>query len=196
MYPITKAAIQGFQTENKTPATKFLLNETGSTARFRQFCQGNIPLTNASRPISTKELKICGENGITFIELPIAFDAITVVVHPDNNWANALTISELSRLWRKEAQGRIKRRNQVNLDFPSEAIQLCGPGKDFGTFDVFNKTVNGSKKIQGPTTLPAKMITTPCSGSPRKRTRWHTLDMLTTKIMQKTEIPQNCQTER
>ena len=57
-----------------------------------------------------------------------------------------MTISELSRLWRKEAQGRIKRWNQVNLDFPSEAIQLCGPGKDSGTFDVFNKTVNGSKK--------------------------------------------------
>ena len=146
VYPITKAAIQGFQTENKTSTTKFLLNETGSTAGFRQFCQGNIPLTNASRPISTKELKTCGENGITFIELPIAFDAITVVVHPDNNWANALTISELSRLWRKEAQGTIKRWNQVNLDFPMKAIQLCGPGKDSGTYDVFNKTVNGSKR--------------------------------------------------
>lgn len=145
VYPITKTAIQDYQATRSGKAVGFELKETGSSAGFRQFCKGNIPLTNASRPISAKELKTCATNGINFIELPIAFDAITVVVNPANTWAKTLTVNELSRLWNKNAQGKINRWSQVNLDFPNVKIKLCGPGQDSGTFDVFNKTVNGSK---------------------------------------------------
>jgi len=146
VYPITQAAIKGFQSTSAGKKIQFALSETGSSAGLRQFCNGNIPLANASRPISSKELKRCSNNGIHFIELPIAFDAITVVVNPANNWANSLTVSELSRLWNKKAQGKVKTWNQVNLDYPTSEIKLCGPGKQSGTFDVFNKTINGSKK--------------------------------------------------
>ena len=145
VYPITKAAIKEYQATRSGKAVGFELKETGSSAGFRQFCRGNIPLTNASRPISAKELKTCANNGINFIELPIAFDAITVVVNPGNTWAKTLTVNELSRLWNRKAQGKINRWSQVNLDFPDAKIKLCGPGKDSGTFDVFNKTINGSK---------------------------------------------------
>ena len=145
VFPITKAAIQGYRTTAKGKPVDFDIKETGSTAGFRAFCSGNIPLANASRPISSKELKRCADNGINFIELPIAFDAITVVVNPGNNWARSMTVNELSRLWNKNAQGTINRWNQVNLDYPDQAIKLCGPGQDSGTFDVFNKTVNGAK---------------------------------------------------
>jgi len=145
VFPITKAAIQGYRTTTKGKSVDFDIKETGSTAGFREFCNGNIPLANASRPISGKELKRCADNGINFIELPIAFDAITVVVNPANNWARSMTVNELSRLWNKAAQGTITRWNQVNLDYPDRAIKLCGPDQDSGTFDVFNKTSNGSK---------------------------------------------------
>ena len=145
VFPITKAAIQGYRTTTRGKSVDFDIKETGSTAGFREFCNGNIPLANASRPISGKELKRCADNGINFIELPIAFDAITVVVNPANNWARSMTVNELSRLWNKTAQGTINRWNQVNLDYPDRAIKLCGPGQDSGTFDVFNKTINGSK---------------------------------------------------
>lgn len=146
VYPITQAAIKGFQSTSDGKNVQFALSETGSSAGLRQFCNGNIPLANASRPISSKELKRCSNNGIHFIELPIAFDAITVVVNPANNWANSMTVGELSRLWNKQAQDKVNTWNQVNLDYPASAIKLCGPGKQSGTFDVFNKTINGSKK--------------------------------------------------
>ena len=136
VFPITKAAIQGYRTTAKGKPVDFDVKETGSTAGFRAFCSDNISLANASRPISSKELKLCADNGINFIELPIAFDANTVVVNPGNNWARSITVNELSRLWNKNAQGTINRWNQV---------KLCGPGQDSGTFDVFNKTINGAK---------------------------------------------------
>jgi phosphate transport system substrate-binding protein len=145
VYPITKAAIEDFQSSGNE-RTSFELRETGSSAGFREFCSGNIPLANASRPISSKELKRCKKNGIRFIELPVAFDAITVAVNPANTWSGSMTVKELQRLWNKKAQGRINRWNQINLDYPDSKIKLCGPGKESGTFDVFNKTINGSKK--------------------------------------------------
>ena len=131
VFPITKAAIQGYRTTGQGKSVDFDVKETGSTAGFREFCNGNIPLANASRPISGKELKRCAENGINFIELPIAFDAITVVVNPGNDWARSMTVNELSRLWNKSAQGTINRWNQVNLDYPDQIIQL-----PFGVYAV------------------------------------------------------------
>lgn len=145
VHPITRSAIREFKSTSAGATSKFELSETGSSAGFRQFCSGSIVLANASRPISAKELKSCKSKNISFIELPIAFDAITVVVNPANSWANTVTINELSRLWGKDAQGKVNKWNQVNLDFPDVDIKLCGPGKDSGTYDVFNKTVNGSK---------------------------------------------------
>lgn len=144
VYPITNRAIQQFKATSQGRSEQFSLEETGSSAGLRAFCAGNIPLANASRPISAKEIKACAANNIRFIELPIAFDAITVVVNKNNKWATALTTKELSRLWNKKATGRVNRWNQVNHDFPSDSIKLCGPGKDSGTYDIFNKAINGS----------------------------------------------------
>ena len=112
---------------------------------FRAFCSGNIPLANASRPVSSKELKRCVDNSINFMELPIAFDAITVVVNPGNNWARSTTVNELSGLWNKNTQGIINHWDQVNLDYPDQAIKLCRTGLDSGNIDVFNNTVNSAK---------------------------------------------------
>ena len=144
VFPITGEAIRAFRQTGPGKAVRFNLNETGTTAGFRDFCAGKVPISNASRPISSKELKACAAKGIKFIELPIAFDAVTVVVNPRNSWARTISTEELSRLWNRKAQGVVNRWNQVNSAWPASPIKLCGPGKDSGTFEYFNKAINGS----------------------------------------------------
>ncbi|MCT0213974.1 MULTISPECIES: PstS family phosphate ABC transporter substrate-binding protein [unclassified Synechococcus] len=144
VFPITTEAIRAFRQTGAGKDLRFDLKETGTSAGFRDFCSGRVPISNASRPISSKELKACAAKGITFIELPIAFDALTVAVNPRNSWAKAISTQELSILWSRKAQGRILRWNQVNSSWPASPIKLCGPGKDSGTFEYFNKAVNGS----------------------------------------------------
>ena len=141
VFPIMALAVKKFQA--RWPTSKVELVESGTSAGFRQFCAGKIAIANASRPINSKELKACSLNGISFIELPIAFDAITVVVHPKNTWAKQISIKELARIWASDAQGKVDRWKEVNDDWPDRALSLCGPGSDSGTYDYFNKSVNG-----------------------------------------------------
>jgi phosphate transport system substrate-binding protein len=141
VFPIMKEAIQAFRaTENNSSIT---LKETGTSDGFRRFCSGQLEIANASRPISSKELKACAGNRVSFIELPIAFDALSIVVHPSNTWARQISTKELARLWGRQAEGRINRWIDVNRDWPDRPIKLCGPGKDSGTYDYFNKAING-----------------------------------------------------
>jgi phosphate transport system substrate-binding protein len=142
VFPILAAAIQAFrQAGHSAPIT---LKESGTTDGFRQFCLGRLEVAMASRPINGDELGACRTAGVTFIELPIAFDAISVVVHPTNTWAKEVSTKELARLWGRQAQGRVNRWSEVNSAWPDRPIKLCGPGKDSGTFDYFNKAINGS----------------------------------------------------
>ena len=144
MFPIMEEAIKGFRAAAPAHARASIqINETGTSAGFRQFCSAQLPIANASRPINRRELKLCSAKGVRFIELPIAFDALTVVVNPRNDWARLITTRELARLWGRDGQGRITRWSQVNIDWPDRPIKLCAPGKDSGTFDYFNKAING-----------------------------------------------------
>jgi phosphate transport system substrate-binding protein len=142
VFPIMVEAIRAFREAGNS--TKIELKETGTSDGFRRFCAGQLEIANASRPINSKELKACSSNRITFIELPIAFDALTIVVHPSNTWAKQISTNELARLWGRQAEGKIDRWNEVNLDWPDRPIKLCGPGKDSGTYDYFNKAINGN----------------------------------------------------
>ena len=145
VFPVMQAAIAAYQKGGAHRQVRFELKETGTSAGFRQFCSGQLPLANASRPINAKELKACAAKGVTFLELPIGFDAITVVVNPANSWASSITTQELARLWKQGAAGSVKTWSQVNLDWPNRPIRLCGPGKDSGTYDYFNKAINGDE---------------------------------------------------
>lgn len=145
VFPVMQAAIAAYQQGGAHRQVRFELKETGTSAGFRQFCSGQLPLANASRPINAKELKSCAAKGVTFLELPIGFDAITVVVNPGNSWASSITTQELARLWKQGAAGSVKTWSQVNLDWPNRPIRLCGPGKDSGTYDYFNKAINGDE---------------------------------------------------
>jgi phosphate transport system substrate-binding protein len=142
VFPILKEAIRAFRAAGNT--TPIDLKETGTSDGFRRFCAGQLEIANASRPINGKELKACAGNRITFIELPIAFDALTIVVHPTNTWAKQITTKELARLWGRQAEGKINSWHDVNRDWPQRPIKLCGPGKDSGTFDYFNKAISGA----------------------------------------------------
>jgi phosphate transport system substrate-binding protein len=144
VFPIMMEAIRAFREAGNS--TKIDLKETGTSDGFRRFCAGQLEIANASRPINSKELKACSSNRINFIELPIAFDALTIVVHPSNTWAKQISTRELARLWGQQAEGKIDRWNEVNLDWPDRPIKLCGPGKDSGTYDYFNKAINGSSE--------------------------------------------------
>jgi phosphate transport system substrate-binding protein len=143
VFPVIEKAIEAFAKTERGRDVTVNLSEVGTTGGMREFCQGAIPIANASRPISSAELQACADQGITFIELPLAFDALTVVVNGDNDWASAITTKELSRTWSKEAEGQVTNWKQINIDWPDRPLRLCGPGADSGTFDYFNEAING-----------------------------------------------------
>jgi phosphate transport system substrate-binding protein len=145
VFPILERAVEAYRKTERGQEVNVELSEVGTSGGLRKFCAGEIPIANASRPISSKELKACAENGITFIELPLAFDALTVVVNSGNDWASEISTTELARTWNKEAQGKIKNWNQINPAWPDRPLRLCGPGSDSGTFDYFNEAINGNK---------------------------------------------------
>jgi phosphate transport system substrate-binding protein len=145
VFPILQQSLAAWRASHPREAGAFNLREVGTTAGLKAFCLGDLAVANASRPINSSELRACAARGIDFIELPIAFDAVTVVVHPSNTWARQITTKELARLWGRQAQGTVTRWSQVNNDWPDSPIRLCGPGKDSGTFDYFNKAINGDE---------------------------------------------------
>lgn len=147
VYPITEAAAKVFQAEQ--PNTKFDIQFSGTTGGFRRFCKGETDISNASRPISKEEILACRETATRYIELPIAFDALVVVVNPKNTWAKDLKVSELKAIWESAAQGQIKSWNQVRPDFPNQPLVLYGPGKDSGTYDYFAEVIAGAKELRG-----------------------------------------------
>jgi phosphate transport system substrate-binding protein len=181
VFPVMQAAIAAYQKGGAHRQVRFELKETGTSAGFRQFCSGQLPLANASRPINAKELKACAAKGVTFLELPIGFDAITVVVNPRNTWASSITTRELARLWSAPAAGSIKTWSQVNLDWPNRPIRLCGPGKDSGTYDYFNKAINGDEDNSNLIILPAKKTASWWPVWPRIRMPWAISDLPTTR---------------
>jgi len=144
VHPMLERAIreyrQAYPDETGSPIQ---LTEEGTSGGFRRFCQGQLLIAAASRPINSKEIQNCRAKRVQFIELPIAFDAITVVVNSHNTWAQLVTTRELARLWGRQAQGRINRWRLVNIDWPDRPLRLCAPGRDSGTYDMFNKAING-----------------------------------------------------
>jgi phosphate transport system substrate-binding protein len=145
VYPITEAVAEEFQKAAKG-ATKVTVGISGTGGGFKKFCRNETDISDASRPILKKEMDACKEAGIQYIELPVAYDALTVVVNPQNDWLKSITIDELKKMWSPEAQGTVMKWNQVNPAWPDAQIKLFGPGADSGTFDYFTEAVVGKSK--------------------------------------------------
>src|SRR5574339_891455 len=145
VYPITEAVAEDFQ-KAKKQQVKVTVGISGTGGGFKKFCRGDTDVSDASRPISAKEMKDCAEAGIKYVELPVAFDALTVVVNPRNSWIKELKVEELKKMWEPAAQGKVTRWNQVNPAWPNAPIKLFGPGADSGTFDYFTDAINGKEK--------------------------------------------------
>jgi phosphate transport system substrate-binding protein len=143
VYPITQAIAKAFESEQKK---KVSVNISGTSGGFEKFCAGQTDISNASRPILKAEIETCRKNGVRFIELPIAFDALTVVVHPQNNWAKDITIAELKKMWEPAAQGKINNWNQVRASWPNRPLKLFGAGNKSGTFDYFTEATVGKTR--------------------------------------------------
>ena len=145
VYPITEGVAEDFQKLKKN-AIKVTVGISGTGGGFKKFCRGETDVQNASRPILEKEMVDCRAAGIEYIELPVAFDALTVVMNPRNSFLKAITVAELKKMWEPAAQGKIMRWNQVNPAWPDAAIKLFGAGADSGTFDYFTEAINGKSK--------------------------------------------------
>lgn len=144
--PITALAIQAFSSSPRGQGVKFPpVVENGTSAGFREFCAGKTAISHASRPINRTELRACKAAGVEFYELPIGFDAITLVVHPSNRWAQDITLPELKRLWSRSAEKSVTRWNQIRASWPARPIKLFSPGRDSGTFDYFTKAITGEE---------------------------------------------------
>jgi phosphate transport system substrate-binding protein len=145
VFPITEAVAEEFQ-KAKKGAVKVTVGISGTGGGFKKFCRGEIDISDASRPILKKEMDDCKAAGIEYFELPVAFDALTVVINPKNSFIKQLTVAEMKKMWEPGAQGKVTRWNQVNPAWPDAPMKLFGPGADSGTFDYFTEAVVGKSK--------------------------------------------------
>ena len=145
VYPVTEAVAEDFQ-KVKKQKVKVTVGISGTGGGFKKFCRGETDVSNASRPILKSEMADCQKAGIEYYELPVAFDALTVVINPKNTFIKQLTVAEMKKMWEPAAQGKVMRWNQVNPQWPDQPMKLFGPGADSGTFDYFTEAVVGKAK--------------------------------------------------
>ena len=145
VYPITLAIAKEFE---KTPKNNGSIEVkfSGTSGGFKKFCSGQIDINNASRPINQTEMALCKKNGVFYTELPIAFDALTIAINPQNDWAKDVTVAELKKMWEPAAEGKITRWNQIRANWPDRPLNLYGAGGESGTFDYFTEAIVGTAK--------------------------------------------------
>lgn len=144
VYPITEAMAEEFQISEKGK-TQITVGVSGTGGGFKKFCRGDIQVANASRPIKAKERAACKKQGIRFVEIPVAIDALAVLINPKNDWIDYLTVAELKKMYAPEAQNTITHWDQIRANFPKKPIRLFGAGVESGTYDYFTKAIIGKE---------------------------------------------------
>ena len=145
VYMLTKAVVEEFG--DATGNDKVTVGVSGTGGGFKKFCAGEIDICDASRPITADEMQQCATAGIKFIELPICFDALTIAVHPQATWVDAMKTSELKKLWEPEAKDKIMKWSDLRPEWPAEPFALYGAGDDSGTFEYFTEAIVEKKKL-------------------------------------------------
>ena len=143
VFPITEAVAEEFQAIYRDVRVSVGISGTGGG--FEKFCNGETAISDASRPIKESEQEACAANGIEYIELPVAYDGLAVMVNPDNDWVECMTVEELKMIWEPAAQDTITNWNQVRPDFPDAPLSLYGAGVDSGTYDYFTQAIVGEE---------------------------------------------------
>jgi len=144
VYPITEAVAEEYRNEHSD--IRITVGVSGTGGGFKKFARGETDISNASRPISEKEIEACAKNNISFIEIPVAYDGLAVVVSPSNDFVDYLTVAELKKIWEPAAQEKIKSWKQVRETFPDVPIRLYGAGTSSGTYDYFTEAIVGKAK--------------------------------------------------
>ena len=145
VYPITEAVAEEFQTSGGGGA-QVTVGISGTGGGFKRFCRGETDISDASRPILRDEMVNCAQAGVRYYELPVAYDALTVVVNKQNDFVDYLTVAELKKMWEPGAQGKVTSWKQIRDSFPDVPLKLAGPGADSGTFDYFTEATVGKAK--------------------------------------------------
>lgn len=143
VFPVTQAMAEEFQLI--APDVQVPVGVSGTGGGFEKFCNGETDISDASRPIKAEEAEVCESNGIEYIEIPVAFDGLSVMVNPENDWVTCLTVEELNMIWDPSSEGEITSWNQIRDEFPDEDLVLFGAGTDSGTYDYFTDVVNGEE---------------------------------------------------
>jgi len=141
VYPVTEAVAEEFRME--APDVRVTVGLSGTGGGFKKFCRGEIDVNDASRPIKETEVELCAESNINYEEFTVAYDGLAVIINPENDWVNELTLEELKMMWEPAAQGSITTWNQIRPEWPEETLNLYGPGTASGTFDYFTEAVVG-----------------------------------------------------
>lgn len=142
VFPISEALGEEFQSSTGSRVTVGL---SGTGGGFKKFCRGETDISGASRPIKKEEIELCAENAVEYIELPVALDALAVIVNPANTWADCMSVEELRTIWAPSSQGKVTSWSQVRAGFPDQPLVLFGAGTDSGTFDYFTAAINGEE---------------------------------------------------
>ncbi len=145
VYPITEAVAEEFQKLNKG-RVQVTVGISGTGGGFKKFCRGETDISDASRPILKQEIDACKAQNIEYIELPVAYDGLAVLVNPKNDWVKSLTVADLKKMWAPAAQGKVNLWKDVRPEWPNAKLKLFGPGSDSGTFDYFTEAINGKSK--------------------------------------------------
>lgn len=141
VFPISEAVGEEFQKLHS--GVRVTVGVSGTGGGMKKFTAGEIDIADASRPIKDKEKAAAQAKGIEYLELPVAYDGLSVIVNKENNWVDKLTVAELKKIW--EPGSKVTKWNQVRPEWPDKEIKLYGPGTDSGTFDYFTEAINGKE---------------------------------------------------
>lgn len=143
VFPISEAMAEEFMKAN--PSTKVIVGSSGTGGGFKKFCAGETDISNASRPIKAEEIELCKKGNVEYVELPVSYDGLSVVVNPKNDFVTCLSVDQLKKMWEPAAEGKVKNWKDIDPKFPDKPMALYGPGTDSGTYDYFTKAITGEE---------------------------------------------------
>lgn len=144
VYPITEAIAEEHRKKSSS-TSRITVGFSGTGGGFKKFARGQTAINDASRRISEGEKELAEKNGVEYIELEVAYDGMAVVVNPENDWLDTISVEQLRKIWEPDAQGEVMKWSDVEKDWPDQKLYLYGPGVQSGTYDYFTNVIVGEE---------------------------------------------------